>query len=184
MKIALILLILIGVGCSDSTSDNKPVTVTELIDSGWNHFKNKDYNSSLQDFLAAKLLDSTNIEVLNGLGWTYLLLDDLNSSENTFNNGLAIDSNASDLHAGLSLCLASSESFNESIIHIEEVLRLEPSWTFEFGLEINFADLIFTESFLYFLLEDYENSLASIQLLDPNFSADIGTSNGINLLAD
>lgn len=155
----------------------------ELIEQGWMAFADGDYQIAADRFSDATVKNPDDPEGFTGLGWSLLKLDNLSEADVQFNSGSTKMNVTADLFAGWAFTLNALKNYAKSNREADEALSLDSNWTFPYGLPLDAADLHLLRAENFFLLGDFANSLSAVQILNPNFSADVTTSAGRAALA-
>ncbi|NOX37403.1 MAG: hypothetical protein GXO78_07695 [Calditrichaeota bacterium] len=155
----------------------------QLLEEGWMHFQNQEYDSALYKFSRARVKNPTAAAPYTGLAWTYMMMDELETADFNFENAtlqFEVDVHA---YAGWAFLKNALQQFEASNIRVDQALSLDSSWTFPYGLPLNVVDLWILKAENYFLLGDFSSSLQMVQKLNPDFSVDVSTPEGQMALA-
>lgn len=178
--IALLIIALVLCGCPSSDSSVEPPAATydDLISKGWSEFSGQDYTVAIEKFNAAKTLEPNKFEAYNGLGWAYFKKDQLTNSIHEFSIGSQKTGSSADIEAGWAFVLNADKKYADSNNKINSTLISDSNWTFSHGLGLDKNDLLVLRAENFFLLGNFEESLSTIQELNPLFLANILTSEG------
>ena len=196
-KIILIILglMILLVGCRKTWE----ATQKDKTDYAWEKYEEKDYNSSLEWFHNAVDTDPLYKDAFNGLGWSYGMLMELDSSIKYFEAGLlrAEDENLtisveSELLSGL--CFVYNANGNDSLAIVRGnafLANYTEDWTFSHDALLNYMDVLITLASSNFFISDFTESLNHVQTirnhLNPNaatFEPNISTVVGRQILAE
>ena len=75
------------------------------------------------------------------------------------------------------------KDYTRSNQRADDALALNSNWVFTYDSSLSAADLHVLKAENYFLLGEFAESLAEVQILNPNFSADVSTNAGQAALA-
>lgn len=185
LSIALVLGLLIGVaGCGGddgnggSTGPQDPVTLTRQ---GWTAYETLDWELAADLFQQAIDAGATSTEAFSGAGWTAFQRGGHNAEARSFwTEGLDGKTGAvNDIHMGLAVLSMLESDFSGAVDHFTLVIDSNPSYRFIHQEGINYEDIYLGLAQSYFNLSDYENALTNVQVLNPTFTADISTSEGL-----
>ncbi len=154
-----------------------------LITEGWSSFSQSEYQNASDSFADAKLKDPEEAEAYTGSGWSLLKLDNLTQATSEFSSGSTKTNASADLYAGWAFVLNARKNYAKSNTEAEQALTMEPSWSFSHGLSLSAADLHVLKAENFFLLGDFANSLDEVKILNPGFTADVSTQDGMAALA-
>lgn len=162
-------LLLLSFGCEEQYSNDSflfepPVTYDQLIEEGWGYFTAGDYEASIESFILASERDATQPEVYLGLGWSYARNIELIKSISNFQKALSFaffdpDNETQILAeslAGLALVSLASGNYNECIDYIDQVLLLDPAFTFSKDSGVNAVSLKISQAESYFYLGEIQ----------------------------
>jgi hypothetical protein len=160
-----------------------------LVEDGWTALAQGDYSSATERFEGAVSLRPELADAYTGLGWSQALAGDLVAAGTAFETGAGRSGSTAvlaDLYAGWAFTLNASADltasgtakFDESNARAGAALALDPAWSLEFLPQLDVADLRVLLAENHYMLGGFEASLAMVQLLDPGFSADVGTPEG------
>lgn len=165
------LLLFLGTGCSSLFSDSTPDSEKALQDA-WEYFMMTNYDMALTKFESVVSMDPDNAEAYNGLGWCFLLLNNIESAEQNFNFAVEKGAVSMDPHAGLAAVYVSSDAFNQAISEAEYVLSHEPEYVFAYNSEINYLDMHLILAMAYYHTGDFNSTYNHVIVLDPNIVVD------------
>jgi tetratricopeptide (TPR) repeat protein len=183
--IGLLFLLLLG-GCKKGSVTNTEIAFSfeELMQLGWAAFEQGNYLEAKEKFYEAKMKNPLEKEVYNGLGWSYFKLDSLEQADREFNICFCLFEPTADISAGWAFTLNALKTYGESNEKADSALVLNPSWVFSHGLMLDSRTLVLLKAENYYLLGLFAQSLAEVQILNPDFiSADVTTDIGRTQLA-
>lgn len=157
-------------GCSEWAVDS--------TNQGWTHFEAGDLDSAEYYFNDATLWDMTYADAYNGLGWCYLLNDDLATSLSNFESALAYDFSLTDASAGATLAATELGSHNDAISYADRVIDENSAYVFSHLSSVSIEDIRLAKAKSAAALGDFEEALSEVQEIEPSFSADPLTSEG------
>jgi tetratricopeptide (TPR) repeat protein len=150
---------------------------------GWTAFQGKNYNLAIQKFNSAKGVYSNRGAAYLGLGWSYMLIDSLNDAVGEFSDAENYGELTTNLFAGWAVALNALKRFDESNFRIAQVFQRDTGWVFQYDTRYTTNDLNILSAENYFLLGEFSKSLDQIRLVNPAFTADILTPEGLIALA-
>lgn len=200
VAVAAALLLVTAAGCGGGTSGTDPdpdpdpdpdePTYGERVTSAWTAFTSGSYATARANFLAAIAADPAPAAAHTGLGWAELKLDDPDAAHVAFGNGstgTGTEATFADLYAGWAFAWNARQTaldrHAESNARIHEVEARDPDWTFGALPGLDADDLSLLAAANFFALGGFDSSLARVQVLDPAFTADVGTAAGQAALA-
>ncbi|HMB67861.1 MAG TPA: hypothetical protein VKU85_01075 [bacterium] len=184
-----------GGGDSGTEPDDDPdpgpePTYDERVASGWASYEAGQFTAARSAFQAAAAVDGSRADAHVGLGWSQLRLDAPDLAHDAFDDGSAAsgsDALKADLHAGWAFAWnarqAAAGRHAESNARVLQAEALAPGWTFAHEAGMDAADLTLLAAENHFALGEFAESLARVQVLDPAFTADVGTAAGLSALA-
>ncbi len=187
--INLLLYFLLTIFILNCGSDNgyKPEEkeAAELTSEGWTLFSYgiNSYNKALTTFNEAIALDSTYIEAYSGAGWTNARLTNLTEALTYLNKCISLNSSFVDAHAGKAFIYNAQKEYQKSIESGNTTLIKDKNWIFSHDETLSYHDIHLIIAEGYFGVGDYSRSLNQIQILNPEFSADINSKAGIAKLS-
>ena len=183
-QILIILMALWLAGCGTDEAGTPTPTYQELVDVGWILFTAGNYNDAITSFQLAQQTDDSQAEAYSGIGWSRMQLDELSIAATSFSNGAGRTNPDATLFAGWAFVLHGQESFSSSNAQADEALALDTNWDFQHGLNLDQRHLHLLRAENFFALGNFISSLSEVQILNPIFAADVGTSDGQAALAD
>ena len=175
--------VLISRCSSDKSVNPAPVDYDGSITQAWEQFANQNYEAAIEEFNNAKSLDNERYEAFCGLGWSYFKNDQFPHAITEFSNGEMITDHSVDIEAGWAFTLNADNEFQESNLQVDIVLAADSNWTFSYGLQLNSVDLIILKAENYFLMGNFGESLAMVQMINSSFVTNTLTSEGRASLA-
>jgi hypothetical protein len=183
-----ILAILVLAGCS-SDDDDGPTTPPadtdqEVLDDAWAGFEGGDLATAGAKF--RELLGrGTMIPVArDGLGWTFAVQNEADSSLVHFAAALAAGADtlaiADQAQAGLAFASAAALEFQDCL---DASAQVSTGWVFAHDDRFDHDQVVLLAAGAHYALGDFAASLAAVQQLDAGFTADIGTVEGRAALA-
>ncbi len=173
--------LILGSGCGKKGPTGP--SFEELIDEGWQAFGSKDYAQAAEKFTQAKAQNPTRVEAYVGMGWSLFKLDRLDEANTAFNDGSKQPEPTADLYAGWAFTLNALKLYSLSNVKADLALAADSAWTFTRGLPLNFKHLLILKAANYYLLGKFDRALEAVQKVNPQFQADIRTSEGLVALA-
>ncbi|KAA3617350.1 MAG: hypothetical protein D8M58_02800 [Calditrichaeota bacterium] len=174
--------------CSKQTSDSTPedLTYAEAMEKGITAFESSDYQDAVSKFNSALEQNADSALVYTWLGWASFKADILNDANTFFSTGSSKINPDVDLYAGHSFVLNALKEYSESNSIIDTFYSaLDDSvWSFNYGLDIGLNHIYLLSAQNYFALGDYSESLDWVQVVDPEFSVNVNTTEGLADLAD
>lgn len=158
-------------------------TFGDLITEGWAAFQSGDYQSASDKFSEAITLNDEDAAGFTGLGWSLFRLENLSQANTKFTGGSNALSPPADLFAGWAFVKNAQKDYTRSNQRADDALALNSNWVFTYDSSLGAADLHVLKAENYFLLGEFADSLAEVQILNPNFSADVSTNAGQAALA-
>jgi len=190
MKNSLIILcmfFLILISCSKSdksaTGPYDNLSDQEVLDTGWQKFEDSDYNTALNYFDELLEREVLETEAYSGKGWSQLKLGDYATALENFNIAmveLPAGYLTGEVYSGLAVIY---DYQGEFISCIDATTYIPSGWTFTHLINVTYDNMIVLRAASFYGLGDFANSLLSVQILVPEFSADINTVEGRALLA-
>ncbi len=160
-----------------------------LFNQGWQYFNEGQYELSKNYFTELTNRETHYLEGHLGLGWTYLRLNQLQSSSQQLNLFFDTDSldvisitDSSFYEAKVAQALIANLSSNYTQL-INLTSSIPQTWSARFNLDLNYYDVAIYRAIAYYNLQDYVSSLNQVKILDPNFTVDLSFIEGRILLA-
>jgi tetratricopeptide (TPR) repeat protein len=175
-------MLLVFLGCS-SSSDPEVPNWSELVEQGWSAFRQGQYQVAVERFSEAESTDPSESEAYSGLGWSLFRLDRLSEASVEFSSGSGKDDPSADLFAGWAFVLNAQKDHSTSNSKVVQALAVDVNWRFPHDTSLDTVELHVLKAENHFLLGEFSESLAEVQLLNATFSADITTSQGQSSLA-
>lgn len=144
-------------------------TLEELIRQGWAAFEQGQYLTARDKFDRAWHQDPLEVEVYNGLGWSYFKMDSLEQAVRQFHICYCLFDTTADIAAGWAFVLNAQKLYAESNEKAAEALVLNPAWAFTHALPLDVKDLRLLKAENYYLLGNFTQSLAEVKILNPAF---------------
>ncbi len=130
-----LLVIVLGIaffGCDEEVIE-PPLSQADWTAEGWEVWKAGDFDNALRYFGNAVKIDDNYMPAYNGLGWTYMRLQDTESSVNYFEDGVlygagyaSTDPDKRGLFVGLAYALEASDDFVGAISAGNTYLSMDP----------------------------------------------------------
>ena len=181
LKLALGSVAIVLVACGGGSPSGP--TFGDLITEGWAAFQSGDYQSASDKFSEAITLKNEDAAAFTGLGWSLFRLGNLLRANAEFTGGSNALSPTADLFAGWAFVKNAQKDYTRSNQKADDALALNSNWVFTYDSSLSAADLHVLKAENYFLLGEFADSLAEVQILNPNFSADVSTNAGQAALA-
>lgn len=159
-----------------------PVVITTLsyekVQSGWTKFSAADFAGAAADFNDAVGLDGNYGEAFTGQGWTRLKLDQLAPAITAFTNALA-HGGGNDAHAGKAFAELNSQNHANAVTDVDAVVTItgttSNSYTFSHDNTITQTDLLWVKARAHFLLGQYAQAQAAVNVLAPSNTLNSGS---------
>lgn len=185
----LLLLMLPVLICACSSSDDGPTTPPPPTDAavlaaGWAAFTAGDLPAAGAEFRELISRGALKADAHDGLGWTSARLSQADSSH--FHFELSLDNGAADLpiadevFAGLAFALDALNLHEDCLLAAAQV---SSDWVFTHDPDLDHDDVVLLTAIAHYALGDFEASLLAVQILDPDFDADVETVAGRAQLA-
>ncbi len=167
-----------------------PPDVQHLLDQGWQWFEADQLDSAYAAFGDAVLQDPQNPEAWLGLGWTSLRLYDPVYAHQSLLRTLALGGDSLDAWAGLAIADADPIPDPalygvplDSVLHLALgaatlVLERQPTYRFAHDPRVTADLLLLEKARVLCSLGRFAEALTLVQILDPNFDADVTTPEG------
>jgi tetratricopeptide (TPR) repeat protein len=172
----ILVILWIFAGCKNDTGGGE--TADQLVNDGWQAYVSKDYKTAVNKFNQAITMNGSLVDAYNGAGWSYALLNRLDTSVIKFTSGRSHDSTNAEINAGLGFVENALKSYQPSIQFAGITLQQNATWTFSKDNTINWCDLRVLLAEDYFALSQYNLSLTNVQFLKPSFTVDTTTIAG------
>ena len=179
----LFLFLLTGCKKGSVTTTDIEFDVEELIQLGWDAFQQGKYLEAKDKFERAWSQNPLELEVYNGLGWSYFKLDSLEQAARQFHICYCLFEPTADISAGWAFTLNAQKEYGNSNDKAAEALVLDSTWVFAYGLPLDAGDLHLLKAENYFLLGSFTLSLEAVKVLNPLFNADVNSDIGRSELA-
>jgi tetratricopeptide (TPR) repeat protein len=159
-----------------SSSDRTFTTaslLTKFIEEGWNFFEGGEYDSSLARFHSAEALEPDNIQVLEGLAWTYLYMYEFTECETALEEAFDVDPGRRDCLVAATFLYQATEAFEEAIQAGKDALYKTGS-SYVFGHDSSVTDEDVRYSLILALAGtgDFTGALEHAVVLDPSVTVD------------
>lgn len=184
--LAVVLLVLAGCSGDDDDGPSQPPADTdaEVLADAWAGFESDDLATAETRF--RELLGRGTMPAVahDGLGWTFAVQNAADSASVHFE--AAVTAGAADLpiadqtHAGLAFAAAGGLDWQACLAAADEVAS---GWSFAHDASVGHDDVVLLTAAAHYALGDFAASLAAVQVLDPGFTADVGTVAGRAALA-
>lgn len=173
----IIIFSIIFISC-DKNTEPEEKTAVKLLAEGWQAYQGKDYQLAQTRFSEALTKDANLVDAINGLGWTNIKLNRLDSAVSKFLFGLSKDTTNLEMKAGLAFVYNAQKNYSSSNELSLALLQLNPTWSFSKDTSINYKDIQLLAAKNFFALANYSSSLAYVKLLNPQFNEDVSTVAG------
>ena len=208
--ILLILCSILFTSCNDKapSKDNTPISGEDLIERAWKDFREGRYASAEGNFNQVLQNEDPSIYLVGyyGLGWTFLKTGKYLNAKNEFNKFFTMDEYDVYRPSGSGTSAAEDSIFrnvragqlitlnalgeHENAITISTIFNVNtgqimPNWKFNQDQNITIRDMRVLKAISHFAVGGNNNlaiSLSLVRMIDPNFNADINTTEGILLL--
>jgi tetratricopeptide (TPR) repeat protein len=120
----------------------------------------------------------TYADAYNGLGWCYLLNDDLATSLSNFESALSYDYSLTDASAGATLAATDLGSNSDAVDYANRVIDENSTYVFSHLSRVSIEDIRLAKAKSAAALGDFEEALSEVQEIESSFSADPLTSEG------
>lgn len=175
-------MLLVFFGCPSSNVTEIP-NWAGLIEQGWSAFRQGQYQIAVERFSEARSIEPSKSEAYSGLGWSLFRLDRLSEAIVEFSSGSGKDDPSADLFAGWAFVLNAQKDYSTSNSLVVQALTADVDWRFPHDTSLDADQLHVLKAENHFLLGEFSESLAEVQLLNAAFSADVTTSQGQSSLA-
>jgi len=161
----------------------------DFVEYGWTLYAERDFRGALDVFQEGLALDSLYIDGYSGSGWCYIEFNEPDSAILFFNRGLdfiTVDSSQVrfDMLAGIAVSFHAIGSYEDAIEKGTELYTFRPLFEFAHDWRIDYADIVLLVAQSHYALGEFAESLAWVQVLDEEFTADITTNAGRAELID
>lgn len=178
--------VLIGLTLMGCRKKLVPAT-DDFAEYGWTVVENGDYTDALTQFEDALLLDPTNSDAYNGLGWIFSKMNEPDSAINYFTLGLGYATPGSqiqlEIYTGRAFSYHAKSQFLTSIDDCNEVLGTDSNFVFTRDITVTANSVATVLAAGYFGVGDYTNALLAVQVVDATFQVDVNTDTGVAQLA-
>jgi tetratricopeptide (TPR) repeat protein len=120
-------------GCEEEVTE-PPLSQADWTAEGWEAWTAGDFDDAIRYFGNAIKIDDNYMPAYNGLGWTYMRLQDTESSVIYFEDGILYgagypntDADKRALYVGLAYALEASDEFLGSVTAGETYLAMDPN---------------------------------------------------------
>ncbi|RMD98625.1 MAG: hypothetical protein D6814_07165 [Calditrichaeota bacterium] len=161
----LFLPILLLLACGGGTSEADQIS--KLLQQAWDAFQNADYTTAEITFREVLNRDSQNVEGKNGVGWARAFQRKYQTAIDVWQEGLILDPNFVDIHAGLCLVYQVTNQFTECIEAGNKVIELAPNYQFKYKPDIDINIIRGTMASAYYGLGDFDNAAKLMDAADP-----------------
>jgi tetratricopeptide (TPR) repeat protein len=178
----LLFLVVLIIACSDDSSGNDGEKENEqtYIKSGWDKFDIKDYPEAILDFKKALDFGNELAEIYYGLGWSYLMNNELGKAELLLEN----KPQHKDLDALRIFIFLNKKDYVSVVSRVNFYIGFHTEWSFDHGLSLAFSDIYLAGAQAAYLEADYAESLGFLKKIDSQINYDINSYDGIKQLGD
>ncbi len=193
-------IIMIGIGILGMPGCRKTheATQQDMTDYAWGKYEEKDFDTALEWFQNAVDLDPQYKDAFNGLGWTYGMKMELDSSIAYFEAGMLRNEDPNvtisiqnEILSGLCFVYNANGDDSLSIARGNTFLITGMAdWAFSHDELLNYLDVLITLAASNYFVSDFDMSLGHVQsirnILNPNaalFSPNVNTVIGRQALA-
>jgi len=171
---------LIACGKDDDNPVNAELSVSEMIDRGWERFEEADYSGALIEFEAAIERGGDIADAHNGAGWSAgQLTNSLSVAAASFSRSLATDTTMYDALGGWAFIAFQQDEFTSAIEKADSLLHRRPGWRFLHQTSLDFRDVRLMTAHSYFFMLDFESCYRIIvDYFTPSFVTDVDTEQG------
>lgn len=163
----LVFSVLLFAACGDDDSGPTEPPVTTKLNQGWDLFAEDDFLEALAKFEEALGEDAGLGDCNNGLGWTYLRLDSLDSALEQFDIAVAKGFVGADAQAGRCIVLNYIDEPRQAIFAGEATIAIDPFFKLEGDKSLDIRDVRLAMAQSYFVLCEYEESLEQLVEIKP-----------------
>lgn len=188
VKIPLVLAVsLVLVACGDDDGGDggggqaDPVT---LVRQGWSAFEALDFLTAQDLFEQAISTGPLTSDAYSGAGWTAFQLGDLEHARTRWEQGLERDAASFDIRAGIGFLEFQLDNYQPAIDMFQGLLDDNGNYSFVHIPGLDFRDIRVTIAACQYVIGDFAAALESVQALNPVFTADIDTPEGVNRLGE
>lgn len=160
--------LLFWVGCGGGGGGDK-----DPLDAANDLFAAKNYAAALVEYLDAVTTEGSPANV--GAGWCYLRLQDYANADAQF-TAAAADS-LIDGYAGWAIVKWVQNDPDAVVNYVDLVVGQDANYIFALDTRVTAGALIYIQASAYLELEDYAMCLATIQILDSGYTADLNDPN-------
>lgn len=186
VALALALLMSVGtMGCDedDPNGPDEQAGPVELTRNGWTAFEALDWNTALENFNLAIDRGAESTEAYSGAGWSYFRLGNEADARAIWTEGLQQPGGVHDIKFGLAALDLIEDDFDSAITNYLAVLETHPNYNFIHATGYNHDDIRLGLAQCYYVNQEYQNSLAQVQVLNSSFEADLTTAEGLTELS-
>ncbi|MFC1628125.1 hypothetical protein ACFL3H_03295 [Gemmatimonadota bacterium] len=153
-----------------------PTSATWSTSLGWSSFTAGEYSAALGHFQTARSLLETHAEAFLGLGWSYLMLDNLSNARVEFQQAIVLGLQTKDADAGLAVINREIPNLPLAISHALTVLNNDPLWVFTHQSSIDYRDMRLLLAQCYFRQGEawFDEAQTQVDILDPTNGLDPG----------
>lgn len=146
------------------------------LDAAWALFREGKYVEAHAAF--TELIPSEGGQAYVGLGWTALKMDSIPEANAYLNTAIATKDSILDAVAGNVFAFRVLDMHNACIASVNNVLKNKPTYVFTHERTVTHHDLNVHKAYSLFDLNRLADCLATVQILDPNFSLSSADSTG------
>jgi len=185
----LILPLVLMVGCSSDSDDPpppppEPPSDAEVLAEGWSAYTTADYAEAETQFRELLGRNALVAEAHDGLGWTFARQSAADSALTHHEASLVARGDtlaiADQMYAGLAFARSAAGDNAGCVTAAGEVAT---GWVFDHDSDLDYDDVVLVTAMAHYALGDFADALVAVQVLDPDFTADVDTVEGRAALA-
>ncbi len=185
LLLASLLVLSVGlIGCDDDDEDDDVVTgnPVELAREGWDEFEDLNYSAALELFEQAISAGARSTDAWGGAGWSCYMMGDHTAALDFWEDGFERIGDKNDILTGQGFEAFDRADHTTCIEKFSQVIADNPSYQFEHHSGTDVLDLTWMMASSHLLQGNFTESYELVLVLNPNFSADLGTEAGRDAL--